>query len=142
MNPYEPVDLAKKPSEPAPVVDHDPNPYTVAGKLVIVAAILTPIVGTLATLCYLPASRYQLAMLCMPFVLPAVFVFFGGCAICRRCGIRIRKDEFVNEDGRIELGKPERVFVAKSPKTEYCRDCASVVEIEDDYRCPKCGWPL
>ncbi len=63
-------------------------------------------------------------------------------AICRAFGIRIRKDDVVNEDGRIELAKPEYVSVAKPPKTGYCRDCASEVEIDDDYRCPKCGWPL
>lgn len=143
MNPYEPDDQVKEPSEPRPkVVNDDPNPYTVAGKLVLVAAILPPIVGVLGTLLYLPPGRYNLVMLCMPFVLPAVVVFLGGCAICRAFGIRIRKDDAVNEDGRIELAKPEYVSVAKPPKTGYCCGCASEVEIEDDFRCPKCGWPL
>lgn len=143
MNPYEPVDQTQKPSEATPrVVNDDPLPYTVAGKLVLVATILTPIVGIWGTLCVLPQRRYQLVMLCMPFVLPAALVFFGGCAICRRFGIRIRKDDVVNEYGRIEVAKIECASVAKPPKIGYCRDCRSEVETDDDYRCPKCGWPL
>jgi hypothetical protein len=127
-------------------VDDDPLPYTVAGKLMLVAAILTLVLGVGGTVCilatYLPARRYPLAMLCVPFVLPAVLVFFGGSAICRRLGIRIRKDDVVNEYGRIEVATHISATVERPTKTGYCRDCVTDVETDDDYRCPRCGWPL
>jgi hypothetical protein len=81
-------------------------------------------------------------LFCIPFLLPAALVFLGGCAICRRFGIRIRKDDLVTDDGRIEVAIFEFATAVKTPKIGYCRDCKSEVETDDEYRCPKCGWPL
>jgi len=126
--------------------DNDPLPYTVAGRLILSASILTPITGMwgaiYATSESLPSGRYPLLLFVMPFVLPAFLVFFGGCAICRRMGFRVRKDDVINDRGLAEPAMTVKTETTKARKQGYCESCKTEVELDDATRCPICGWPI
>ena len=126
--------------------DNDPLPYTLAGRLILIASILTPVFGMwgaiYATSESLPSGSYPLLFFIMPFVLPAFIVFFGGCTICRRMGVRVRKDDVVNDRGIPEPAKTIATESSKAKKQGYCKTCKTEVELDNEARCPICGWPI
>lgn len=95
----------------------DPLPYTLAGKLLLIASLFLPLLGMWWVIYSMTQSgmsgRFPIVMLCLPFILPAFILFFGGCALCRRLGIRIRKDDIIDE-----RGYPKRARSIKSHESE------------------------
>ena len=126
--------------------DRDPLPYTAAGKLIVIATISTPIVGVSGMIYvlsrYSPDGRYPLVFFCIPFVVPTFVLFYGGCALLRRWGIRVRKDDVISADGGIEPARTSSTPIAKTKHSAYCTACRLSFEFEHDGRCPKCGWPV
>ena len=126
--------------------DNPPHPYTIAGRMLLLCAIVLPIGGTWITIYLLseslPQGRYPILFFAMPFLVAAFVLFFGGSALLRKFGVRIRRDDLISEDGNV-LPKVEAVEPQlATPSTAYCSNCDKDVAVDDDYRCLECHWPI
>ena len=132
--------------------DNHPLPYSLAGRLLLVACILLPLCGTWGTMYLLadslPSGSYPVLFFAIPYIALALLIFFGGCLLLRKAGIRVRRDDVVMPDGLVkpastlnQRAQPDAEPTPTSESTAYCSVCKKDVEIDDDYRCVHCHWP-
>ena len=124
--------------------------YTIPARLLLVAMIVLPIAGT-GGLIYclyesLPSGRYPIIVFAMPFVVVAFLGFHLGSVTLRKLGIRVRHDDII---------LPSRAVTSSMPQTEdstrmriveidneFCDLCEKDVAVDEDGRCPICGYPV
>ena len=132
--------------------DNHPLPYSLAGRLLLVACILLSLCGTWGPMYLLadslPSGSYPVLFFAIPYIALALLIFFGGCLLLRKAGIRVRRDDVVMPDGLVkpastlnQRAQPDAEPTPASESTAYCSVCKKDVEIDDDYRCVHCHWP-
>ena len=96
----------------------------------------------------LPSGSCPVLFFAIPYIAPALLIFFGGCLLLRKAGIRVRRDDVVMPDGLVkpastlnQRAQPDAEPTPASESTAYCSVCKKDVEIDDDYRCVHCHWP-
>lgn len=127
--------------------------YTIPTRLLLVAMIVFAIGGTGVSIFAvhesLPAGQYPILVFATPFVLVAFLGFHIGVFLLRNAGVRVRHDDIILPTGFAAQATPDVDPAVISPiqtqpivENEFCSVCKTDVIVEDDGRCPRCGWPV
>ena len=130
---------------------HDEHslPYTRPARILLFVCLVLPVCGTVAGIYWvsfvLHSGNYPLFLVAIPNAVVGAVLFFGGCSVMRRLGMRVRRDDIVGPDGRvskatIDAGESEIESATHHCQTQYCENCGRVTGFDVDDRCVECNW--
>ncbi|PHQ33779.1 hypothetical protein CEE69_17750 [Rhodopirellula bahusiensis] len=132
------------------MIDKDPHAFTILGRILLLFAILLPVASVSLEILWRAetgeSGTTALPVLILRDFAGGVFVFAIVGFLLRKCGIRLRKDDVRSSKGAYVTLKSQQPTSpstsAMEPALEYCSTCKEQVEVDDDYRCVKCRWPI